>query len=96
MEAVVNWFQDWSDACEYAKECAPDLSFLALREPWSAFAAIALMVLAVWLSNERGLRKVLAKERRARATIQPAGSLAPVLDQMKSPLSAAASRPRAA
>ena len=35
MELIKHWFQDWSDACEYAKECVPDLSFVFREEPFS-------------------------------------------------------------
>ncbi|HXY58900.1 MAG TPA: hypothetical protein VEH76_09990 [Methylocystis sp.] len=83
MESVVNWFQDWSDACQYANECAPDLSFVGRLEPWSAFAAIVLMVFAVWLLNERGLRKVLEREQRVGAAVEASPRLAPLLGQMK-------------
>jgi hypothetical protein len=55
MESIKTWFQDWSDACEYAKECAPDFSFLTLPEPWSAFAAFAAVCFAIWWWNERRL-----------------------------------------
>ncbi|HYA79936.1 MAG TPA: hypothetical protein VED87_03270 [Methylocystis sp.] len=85
MESVVNWFQDWSDACQYANECAPDLSFVRHLEPWSAFAAIALTVFAVWAWNEKGLKKLLENERRygAAAAAEPCSKLSPVLDRMK-------------
>lgn len=95
MEAVVNWFQDWSDACRYANECAPDMSFLPHLEPWSAFAAIGLIVFAVWLRNEKDLKKTLEKERRAAATAQPA-NFASVLEQMKGSRPSIASQQHAA
>ena len=61
MEALKQWLQDWSDACEYAKECAPDLSFLYPREPFTALAAIGLVCLGLYLWNEKGI----ARSRRA-------------------------------
>ncbi|HMK91052.1 MAG TPA: hypothetical protein VK446_15635 [Methylocystis sp.] len=64
MESIATWFQDWSDACEYARECAPDLSFFVPREPYSAFAAIALACFLAWFVNERRLRRIRAAEQR--------------------------------
>lgn len=55
MESISNWFQDWSDACVYAKECAPDLSFLP-GEPFTALASIAAVCALVWWWNEKSLR----------------------------------------
>lgn len=53
MESIKLWFQDWSDACEYAKECVPDLSFVTPGEPFSALASIAAVCFALWWWNER-------------------------------------------
>lgn len=58
MESIKNWFQDWSDACEYAKECAPDLSFVTPPEPFSALASIAAVCFLLWWWNERAAKKV--------------------------------------
>lgn len=57
MEAFRQWLQDWSDACEYANECAPDLSFIYPREPFPALAAIGLTCLGLWFWNERKIKK---------------------------------------
>lgn len=54
MESISNWFQDWSDACIYAKECAPDLSFLP-GEPFTALASIAAVCFFIWWRNEKAL-----------------------------------------
>ncbi|WP_400767352.1 hypothetical protein [Methylosinus sporium] len=59
MESIKTWFQDWSDACEYAKECAPDLSFLP-GEPFTALFGIAAVCFLVWWWNERSLRAKMA------------------------------------
>jgi hypothetical protein len=59
MESIKTWFQDWSDACEYAKECAPDLSFLP-GEPFTALFGIAAVCFLVWWWNERSLRAQMA------------------------------------
>lgn len=58
MESVKQWFQDWSDACEYAKECVPDFSFLVPQEPYSALGAVAVMCLLVWWRNETQIRRL--------------------------------------
>ncbi len=68
MESIRQWFQDWSDACEYAKECAPDLSFLsffALGEPYTALLSIAGACFLLWAVNERRIRREAARERAA-------------------------------
>lgn len=60
MESVKQWFQDWSDACEYAKECAPDLSFLSafrIGEPYLALLAVAGVCWLLWAVNERGIKR---------------------------------------
>ncbi|WP_166142956.1 hypothetical protein [Methylosinus sp. RM1] len=59
MESIKTWFQDWSDACEFAKECAPDLSFLP-GEPFTALFAVAVSCFLVWWWNERSLRAKMA------------------------------------
>ncbi|PWB91969.1 hypothetical protein C5688_02895 [Methylocystis sp. MitZ-2018] len=64
MESVKQWFQDWSDACEYAKECAPDLSFLksfAFGEPYTALFSIAGVCWLVWAVNERANKRKAAR-----------------------------------
>jgi hypothetical protein len=86
MESIRTWFQDWSDACEYAKECAPDLSFLTLNEPWSAFLALAALCFVAWLLNEKRLSRLLARERRhlhSQAAFRATGELGLTLGQMK-------------
>jgi len=68
MESVKQWFQDWSDACEYAKECAPDLSFLSafsIGEPYVALLAVAGACWLLWAVNERGIRRRAARLRAA-------------------------------
>ncbi len=69
MESVKQWFQDWSDACEYAKECAPDFSFLssfAFGEPYTALISIAGVCWLIWALNERAIKRKAAL-LRARA-----------------------------
>ncbi len=56
MESIKQWFQDWSDACEYANECAPDLSFLTPHEPYTGFVGIAAACALLWWLNEKSLR----------------------------------------
>jgi hypothetical protein len=60
MESVKQWFQDWSDACEYAKECVPDFSFLssfAFGEPYTALLSVAVACWLLWALNERAIRR---------------------------------------
>ncbi|MFO1103240.1 MAG: hypothetical protein U1E20_10090 [Methylocystis sp.] len=60
MESVRQWFQDWSDACEYAKECAPDFSFLSsftLGEPYTALLSVLGACWLLWAFNERSIRR---------------------------------------
>jgi hypothetical protein len=83
MESIKNWFQDWSDACEYAKECAPDLSFAILPEPYFALASIAAACFALWWWNERKIKRsrALAIEPPVTNEIRAirSGELAPAL-----------------
>lgn len=85
MESIKTWFQDWSDACEYANECTPDLSFFAPREPYSALAAIAALCVFAWWWNERQINLMLEGESRLRRLAEAAstGGLRRVLDEMK-------------
>ncbi|MGJ0395414.1 MAG: hypothetical protein ACR65U_04190 [Methylocystis sp.] len=67
MEAIKQWFQDWSDACEYAKECVPDFSFLssfALGEPYTALLSILGACWLLWALNERSIRRSAALRRQ--------------------------------
>lgn len=52
IETVRTWFHDWSDACEYANECAPDLSFLAQNEPNACLLLTVVIALAFWGFNK--------------------------------------------
>jgi len=81
MESIKQWFQDWSDACEYANECAPDFSTFPLGngEPYTAIAAIAAVCFFVWAINERRLKGRRAAEPVAAA---PEG-LKAVAEKMK-------------
>lgn len=56
METIKNWFQDWSDACEYANECAPDLTFLTLTEPYAGLLWIAGGCFFLWAMNEARIK----------------------------------------
>ncbi|MGD9544611.1 MAG: hypothetical protein AB7F41_07960 [Methylocystis sp.] len=85
MEAVKQWFQDWSDACEYANECAPDFSFLssfALGEPYTALLSIAAVGWLIWALNERAIRRHAARLRAAAAHAGD-GALDAALQEMK-------------
>lgn len=86
MESIRQWFQDWSDACEYARECVPDFSFFAQHEPFTALASIAAACFLIWAWNERRITKLHGLEsefRDAAETARPA-QLELMLDQMRS------------
>jgi hypothetical protein len=87
MESVRQWFQDWSDACEYARECAPDLSLFAPHEPYSALGSIAAVCFLLWWSNEKRINRQRASERHAQAEnllgSAPARELQLMLERMK-------------
>ncbi|MBM3552833.1 MAG: hypothetical protein FJX45_13980 [Alphaproteobacteria bacterium] len=83
MEAIKQWFQDWSDACEYAKECVPDFSFLssfALGEPYTALLSILGACWLLWAFNERSIRRSAALRRQM--TRAGAGARDPALQEM--------------
>jgi hypothetical protein len=62
LESVRQYLQDWSDACEYANECAPDLSFLGNGEPFTALLFVAALCYLAWAVNEAGIkRRVVAR-----------------------------------
>lgn len=95
MESIATWFQDWSDACQYAKECAPDLSFATPGEPWSAFATIAALCYCMWLLNESRLKSLLAMERlhaEARLASSLQGELGLALGRVKAVYPSTANR----
>ncbi len=88
MEAIKQWFQDWSDACEYAKECVPDFSFLssfALGEPYTALLSILGACWLLWALNERAIRRSAALRQQAMCTAASAGAFDAALRQMKDP-----------
>ena len=85
MESVKQWFQDWSDACEYAKECAPDFSFLksfAIGEPYTALISIAGVCWLIWALNERAIKRKAAL-LQARAAAAGGEALGAALQDMK-------------
>jgi hypothetical protein len=91
MESINNWFQDWSDACIYAKECAPDLSFLP-GEPYTALAGIAAVCYLLWWWNEKPFRAQAALATTgAETTVATASleSLTAALDRARSLVPAA-------
>ncbi len=59
LESVRQYFQDWSDACEYANECAPDLSFLGNGEPFTALLFIAAACYLAYAVNEARISRRL-------------------------------------
>lgn len=81
LESVRQYLQDWSDACEYANECAPDLSFLGNGEPFTALLFIAATCYLVWAVNEAGIRRRAVAGSLADA-LAP-GELKTVVEKMK-------------
>lgn len=71
MEAIKNWLQDWSDACVYARECAPDFGAFPLPdgEPFTALGLIAGLSFLAWAINERRLAQRSHKLRKTAATL---------------------------
>lgn len=84
MEAIKTWFQDWSDACEYANECVPDFSFLVVGEPYTALASIAASCFILWAWNERRINRFRFHEALTpEAAPVDSGELNVMLDEMK-------------
>ncbi|WP_442755507.1 hypothetical protein ACNHKD_02235 [Methylocystis sp. JAN1] len=80
LESVRQYFQDWSDACEYANECAPDLSFLGNGEPFTALLFIAAACYLAWAANEARIHR----RGQAPTTVSaPANELKTVVAQMQ-------------
>jgi len=80
LESVRQYFQDWSDACEYANECAPDLSFLGNGEPFTALLFVAAACYLAWAVNEARIQRRGAPK----AVAAPgAGELQAVVAQMQ-------------
>lgn len=76
MESVRQYFQDWSDACEYAKECSPDLSFLGNGEPYTALAFVGGACWLIWAVNNARLYRIAQASGRS-------SDLKTVVEQMK-------------
>lgn len=89
MESVRQWFQDWSDACEYANECVPDFSFLssftlgAPAEPYTALLSILGACWLLWALNERSIRRSAARRQHMTRAAASAGALDAALQEMK-------------
>ncbi len=82
LESVRQYFQDWSDACEYANECAPDLSFLGNGEPFTALLFVAAVCYLAWAVNEARIQRRGAAHMAVRPH-QPATELQTVAAQMQ-------------
>lgn len=57
LERFRQYFQDWSDACEYANECSPDLSFLGNGEPFTALLFIGVVCYLAYAINEARIKR---------------------------------------
>ena len=58
LEKIRNWLQDWSDACEYANECAPDLTFLTPYAPKAWLVAAGILALSFWAADIWRLKRL--------------------------------------
>jgi hypothetical protein len=67
MEPLWQWVREWGEACTYARECVPDLSFFAPHEPYSALASIAGACFIVWWWNDTKIRRILRREAQVGA-----------------------------
>ena len=67
MEPLWQWVREWGEACTYARECVPDLSFFVPNEPYSALATIAGACFIVWRWNDTKIRRILLRETQVRA-----------------------------
>lgn len=82
LESVRRYFQDWSDACEYANECAPDLSALGNGEPFTALLFVATACYLAWAVNEARIQR-RGVARMAAPAHRPAKELQGVVAQMQ-------------
>lgn len=53
--SVALYLQDWNDACVYARECWPDMSFIQVGEPWTFLAVLLITCYVVYRVNERNI-----------------------------------------
>ncbi len=67
MEPLWQWVREWDEACTYARECVPDLSFFVPHEPYSALASIAGACFIVWRWNDTKIRRILLREAQVGA-----------------------------
>ena len=74
MESLKQWLQDWSDACEYANECAPDLTLFTPQEPYTALLGVAAVCFCLCLWNERCLQRTHAAQGAPELPLSDANS----------------------
>ena len=67
MEPLWQWVREWGEACTYARECDPDLSFFVPGEPYSALACIAGVCFIVWWRNDNKIRRINLREAQVGA-----------------------------
>ncbi len=87
MVSISQWLQDWSDACEYADECVPDLSPFSLPEPYSAILAVSALCFLLWWWNEPRARSPQRSEAMPEAAsagrLSQLEELKRILDEME-------------
>ena len=71
MEPLWQWVREWGEACTYARECVPDLSFFIPNEPYSALASIAGVCFIAWRWNNAKIQRILLREAQAGAKVLP-------------------------
>ena len=87
MDSFRQWVQDWTEACTYARECVPDLSFFVPTEPYSALASIAGACFVIWWWNDRKIKQILLRELQLGAgrgaSAAQIGGLSAILDKAR-------------
>ena len=71
MEPLWQWVREWGEACTYARECNPDLSYFVPKEPYSALACIAGVCFIAWRWNNTKIRRILLREAQVGAKVLP-------------------------
>jgi hypothetical protein len=71
MEPLWQWVREWGEACTYARECLPDLSFFIPNEPYSALACIAGVCFIAWRWNNTNIRRILLREAQVGMKVLP-------------------------
>lgn len=64
LEHVGIWYQDWVDACTYAKECNPDfIALITAFDPYSTVAFIIIVCYSLYSYNEKRIKQRVSNGR---------------------------------